>query len=301
MVFFFIYTVITAMVVLSLFISVITAAMFEVMEQTKNERAALSEHNQRSPKQKRARVLRKLQRKGSPSAHYLNVFFASSMNEHEDLPNLSQFTVLAAVHRVCWNMTTSAMFEGLVMCGIGSVAVVEVLDMNGLLTDHHKLEICQIVFTSFFCTEALLKILAQGTQPLIYLRDDWNKYDFCVVVFAAFERIPGFSTIAMDQLLRVALLFRVVKIFNYFPRLHLVTRSLAMSFKQVTWVLLMIVLMNVMFALVAMLMFGLNDPQHFGSFQATAVSIWMIETLDDWDHIMYTNMFGCENYGYYDT
>ena len=74
-----------------------------------------------------------------------------------------------------------------------------------------------------------------------------------------------------------------------------------MSFKQVTWVLLMIVVMNVMFAMVAMLMFGLNDPQHFGSFQATAVSIWMIETLDDWDHIMYTNMLGCENYGYYDT
>jgi hypothetical protein len=50
----------------------------------------------------------------------------------------------------------------------------------------------------------------------------------------------------------------------------------------------------------AMMMFGTNDPQHFGSFSVTAISIWMVETTDDWDTLLYTNMYGCADYGYYD-
>ena len=73
-----------------------------------------------------------------------------------------------------------------------------------------------------------------------------------------------------------------------------------MSFGQVNWVLLMILLINFIFALMAMMMFGTNDPQHFGSFSMTAVSIWMVETTDNWDTLMYTNMYGCADYGYYD-
>ena len=73
-----------------------------------------------------------------------------------------------------------------------------------------------------------------------------------------------------------------------------------MSFGQVNWVLLMILLINFIFSLMAMMLFGKNDPQHFGTFSMTALAIWAIETTDGWEGIMYTNMYGCADYGYYD-
>lgn len=79
-----------------------------------------------------------------------------------------------------------------------------------------------------------------------------------------------------------------------------VTRALQDSFHQVNWVLLMMLILNFAFMLVAMLLFGENDPQHFGTFSMAATAIWMVETMDDWDVLMYTNILGCAHYGYFD-
>ena len=283
MAFFFAFTVITAMIVLSLFISVITAAMFEVMEQNQRERVEQSEHNMLSPEMKRTRVVKELKRRGSLTREHLKAFFGLHTIENDDV-NASQYMVLAMIQRGSFRFTHSAVFHGTVMCVIFGVAMVEVCELNMIVTDHELLELLELIFTVFFSAEAFVKIVAEGTKPLHYFASGWNRFDFFLVLLAAAEQIPSTPMPHNDEAvgcIRVLRLFRVVKLFNSFPRLHLVTKSLLMSCKQVAWVLIMIFAMNFMFALVAMLMFGRNDPQHFGSFATTATSIWMIETFDD--------------------
>ena len=55
-----------------------------------------------------------------------------------------------------------------------------------------------------------------------------------------------------------------------------------------------------MFAAFGVDWFKENDKAHFGSIPLAMVSIWQIETLDAWEEIMYTNMFGCDQFGYVD-
>ena len=57
-------------------------------------------------------------------------------------------------------------------------------------------------------------------------------------------------------------------------------------------------LINFIAAAIGMLLFRHNDAHNFGTLPAAFVSIWMIETLDNWEELMQINMFGCDVYGY---
>ena len=61
--------------------------------------------------------------------------------------------------------------------------------------------------------------------------------------------------------------------------------------------MLMICIINFIFAIMAMLMFRNNDPVHFGNIASAVMTIWSIETLDEWEAVLYINMLGCDEYG----
>ena len=212
--------------------------------------------------------------------------------------------VVAFVQRICYRLAHSTIFQATVMAAIFGVATIEVkctqlalrfahqppldrdvdqvCDTNGFIGSEDLANV-QRWFLGFFTVEAIVKINAEGTTPLQYVADPWSRFDFSIVMLSYLEIIPlGLSSGGGIAFLRLLRLLRVVRLFNAFPRLRLVTRSLLMALSRVFWVLLMILMMNFMFTLVAMLMMGLNDPQHFGTFSQAAMSIWMIETADDW-------------------
>ena len=95
-------------------------------------------------------------------------------------------------------------------------------------------------------------------------------------------------------------LLRVVRLLNSFPALQSVTSSLILAFSNVIYVMLMILIINFVFAVIAMLLFAKNDPQHFGRMSSALISIWMVETFDAWENLLKINMYGCVEYGYYD-
>ena len=45
-------------------------------------------------------------------------------------------------------------------------------------------------------------------------------------------------------------------------------------------------------------MFRENDPIHFESLHLSLLSLFRVATLEDWTDIMYTAVYGCQNYGY---
>ena len=101
-------------------------------------------------------------------------------------------------------------------------------------------------------------------------------------------------------MLRLLRLLRVVRLLNSFPALQSVTSSLILAFSNVIYVMLMILIINFVFAVIAMLLFAKNDPQHFGRMSSALISIWMVETFDAWEELLYINMYGCTQYGYFD-
>ena len=55
--------------------------------------------------------------------------------------------------------------------------------------------------------------------------------------------------------------------------------------------------LNYIFAVLGIMCFGANDPEHFRSIARAMASVWHCEMLDSWEQALYINMFGCERYG----
>ena len=60
-------------------------------------------------------------------------------------------------------------------------------------------------------------------------------------------------------------------------------------------------LLSILFYIYACLgtfLFRGNDPVHFASLHLTLLSLFRVATLEDWTDIMYTAIYGCQQYGY---
>ena len=210
----FLYTIVTAYIVLSLFISVITSAMFEVIEQKQREKAAYDLLNAATPEDKRARVMAKV---ADPE-------FVAELNEFFGLPGsdvseFSQIPMVAYVQRKARGVANSVLFGGSVMCAIFGVAVVEVIETNKL-AGGSGLHIVQQTFLAFFTFEVAVKLTAQGVHPSLYFRDSWNRFDFTIVALSYLELLPFISTGGGVKVLRLLRLLRVLRLLNGFPRLR---------------------------------------------------------------------------------
>ena len=95
------------------------------------------------------------------------------------------------------------------------------------------------------------------------------------------------------MVLRLLRLLRVVRMLNKFPALKSITTALLHAFSAVGYVMLMICIVDYVFAVIGMIMFRKNDPVHFGHMSTALMSVWCMETLD-WTNILNINMLGCD-------
>jgi len=158
--------------------------------------------------------------------------------------------------------------------------------------------IAQIIFT----LEAVVKIIAEGSYPSRYFTDkedgSWNCLDFFIVIVGFLELTALKSLFANFPivLLRLLRLVRVMRLAKALPRLRSIVEALISGFSSVGWICLLIFVFNYIVACMFMLIFKDNDPFHFGSIGAAMFTVLRIETLDTWDQILYIAMYGCEGY-----
>ena len=286
--FFYTYTVVTAYVILSLFISVITAAMFEVMEMNKRQKldqAALLD----SPESKRQRLERSLKDANSEIRRNLDFFFGTHAKVEVDV---NELTPKQKVSHYARCVAEHPKFQSTVLCAILVVGALEVLAVEKVGDGATRRAIEHFIL-AIFTFECVVKLLADG--PAGYFADAWNKFDSLVVAFSYVGFVIDMGSITVLRLIR---LLRVMRMLNSVPTLRSVTESLMLAFGNVGYVMLMIMIVNFIFAVIGMVLFAENDPEHFGHIPMALMTIWMIETLDAWEDIMYINMYGCANYGY---
>jgi len=138
----------------------------------------------------------------------------------------------------------------------------------------------------FFLVEALIKIRRQGWPR--YWASDWNKFDFTVVVVSLPALLGPFfdvSQFAFILILRLGRLFRLFRVLRFIPNLDHLVAGIRRALRASIGVFLALLLINLILAVMATLLFRDLDPEHFGDPISSGYSIFQVFTVEGWNDI----------------
>ena len=162
--------------------------------------------------------------------------------------------------------------------------------MNGL----------EVAILIIFTAEVVIKVVAEFDKPFRYFYnngiDGWNNFDFVIVVGSLLPTGEGGGMLVILRLLR---LLRVLKLLKAFPQLQVIVEALLSGLSSISYVAMILMLFFFMMGIFFQILFVENDPWHFGTLPNAIYSLFRASTLEDWTDIMYTNMYGCANYGHF--
>ncbi|KAH8047863.1 low voltage-gated calcium channel [Aureococcus anophagefferens] len=92
--------------------------------------------------------------------------------------------------------------------------------------------------------------------------------------------------------------FDFVILVNFYPALNVAVSSIIKASANIFYAAIVLVLVVYVYAVIGILIFRVNDPGHFGTLHQAIAAVWAVCTTDGWDVIMYTNMYGCVRFGY---
>lgn len=195
-------------------------------------------------------------------------------------------------------LVKSDRFNNFIIWVIIAASVLVGVETYGEFADANRgiLSILDALILTIFVVEIVLKILAEGSRPWRFFLDPWNVFDF-VIVAATLLPVGG-EYMAVLRLARILRVLRVSRLVTRLPKLQLIVAALLRSIPAMGYVAALLLLIFYIFAVIAVFIYGENDPVHFGSLQIAMVSLFRAVTFEDWTDLMYINMYGCANYGY---
>ena len=149
------------------------------------------------------------------------------------------------------------------------------------------------IILGLFVFEICVKLISFGPRVHEFFKDGWNIFDF-IIVSACFLPFDGQSIIVL-RLLRV---LRIVRLVGTIPELKLIVNTLLKSIPSLGYFGVLLFILFYMYACLGTFLFRENDPIHFESLHLSLLSLFRVATLEDWTDIMYTAIYGCQNYGY---
>jgi voltage-gated sodium channel len=172
----------------------------------------------------------------------------------------------------------SGRFQTIIMGVIVANAVTLGLGTYDLGADAHRvLATCDDVFLGIFVVELAIRIAAFGRRPQDFFRDGWNLFDFVVIALAFAPGVRENVT-----LLRLVRLLRVVRLVSVMPDLRVLVRAMAHSIAPITSLGLLTLLLMYVYGMVGWILFGDEDPEHWGNIGQSLLSLFQILTLENW-------------------
>ncbi|NWY67470.1 CAC1H protein, partial [Erithacus rubecula] len=162
----------------------------------------------------------------------------------------------------------------------------------------NALEISNIVFTSMFALEMLLKLLAFGIFG--YIKNPYNIFDGIIVIISVWE-IIGQSDGGLS-VLRTFRLLRVLKLVRFMPALRRQLVVLMKTMDNVATFCMLLMLFIFIFSILGMHLFGCKfslktdtgdtvpDRKNFDSLLWAIVTVFQILTQEDWNVVLYNGM-----------
>nr|XP_055107921.1 voltage-dependent T-type calcium channel subunit alpha-1I [Symphalangus syndactylus] len=187
--------------------------------------------------------------------------------------------------------------------GIMMAILVNTVSMG---VEHHEqpeeltniLEICNVVFTSMFALEMILKLAAFGLFD--YLRNPYNIFDSIIVIISIWE-IVGQADGGLS-VLRTFRLLRVLKLVRFMPALRRQLVVLMKTMDNVATFCMLLMLFIFIFSILGMHIFGCKfslrtdtgdtvpDRKNFDSLLWAIVTVFQILTQEDWNVVLYNGM-----------
>jgi len=317
------FIVVSALVMLSLFVGAVTMSMSDSMADMKRE----AEETER-----KARLLKKKKRMDELAKE--NEFLGADQDVDETemtLANMSvrqreeakdklkmksllleawEGTILAEyvmqyppglrgkymkISEKCGWLATHANFVNFITLVIILAGVLVGMQTWPSLQDNDLLNFIDAIVLGIFTFEVVLKLIAEEFKPLHYFHSGWNTFDF-IVVAGSFLPAGG-DLVTMLRLLR---LLRVLKLLKSLPALAIIVNALIMGLSSIGFIGVILFMVFYLFAILGMMLFKENDPWHFGTLHVAMLSLFRSSTMDDWTDMMYINIYGCDLYGYVD-
>uniref|UniRef100_A0A8C9T5T0 Calcium voltage-gated channel subunit alpha1 I n=1 Tax=Scleropages formosus TaxID=113540 RepID=A0A8C9T5T0_SCLFO len=198
-----------------------------------------------------------------------------------------------------WGIVESKYFNRGIMIAI----LINTISMG---IEHHDqpeeltnvLEISNIVFTSMFTLEMILKLTAFGFFS--YLRNPYNIFDGIIVIISVCE-IVGQADGGLS-VLRTFRLLRVIKLVRFMPALRRQLVVLMKTMDNVATFCMLLMLFIFIFSILGMHIFGCKfslkteagdtvpDRKNFDSLLWAIVTVFQILTQEDWNMVLYNGM-----------
>uniref|UniRef100_UPI0037E75FFE calcium channel, voltage-dependent, N type, alpha 1B subunit, a n=1 Tax=Semicossyphus pulcher TaxID=241346 RepID=UPI0037E75FFE len=197
-----------------------------------------------------------------------------------------------------WKFVVSAPFEYSIMIMIALNTVVLMMKFHGAPDFYETmLKNLNIVFTTLFSLECILKIIAFG--PLNYLKDAWNVFDF-VTVLGSITDILVTEINTTDRLLNLSFLrlfraARLIKLLRQGYTIRILLWTFVQSFKALPYVCLLIAMLFFIYAIIGMQVFGnielnedtaINHHNNFRTFLQALMLLFRSATGEAWHEIM---------------
>jgi voltage-gated sodium channel len=155
---------------------------------------------------------------------------------------------------------------GLILVNVG---VIYLHTFDALSAYFAVLDAIDVGFTVFFAAEILTKVVDMpGPRKLrAYLRDPWNRVDFCSVLFALpsigvlvshdLELFAGFAT------LRSLRVFKFLRIIEYIPNGKRISSQVFHALKSISFIVLAFVVYSTIISIISVSLFKPYAPSYF--------------------------------------
>ena len=163
-------------------------------------------------------------------------------------------------------------FNGLVVACICIAGVLVGVQSYPSMDGNPVLAVFDVAVQIIFTVECLVKIFAEGAQPLTYWSGPergWNNFDFWLV-FICWLPFDG-GNVAFLRLLR---LMRLLKLVGKVKQLQVIVMGLAKGLGSVSYIMILMLLVFYLFAVLGVQCFRKNDPFHFGGLGIAMISLF---------------------------
>uniref|UniRef100_P27884-4 Isoform CBP103 of Voltage-dependent P/Q-type calcium channel subunit alpha-1A n=1 Tax=Oryctolagus cuniculus TaxID=9986 RepID=P27884-4 len=209
-----------------------------------------------------------------------------------------------------WQFVVSPPFEYTIMAMIALNTIVLMMKFYGASVAYdNALKVFNIVFTSLFSLECLLKVLAFGI--LNYFRDAWNIFDFVTVLGSITDILVtefgnNFINLSFLRLFRAA---RLIKLLRQGYTIRILLWTFVQSFKALPYVCLLIAMLFFIYAIIGMQVFGnigidmededsdedefqITEHNNFRTFFQALMLLFRSATGEAWHNIMLSCLSG---------
>ncbi|HAQ35586.1 MAG: voltage-gated sodium channel [Maricaulis sp.] len=135
------------------------------------------------------------------------------------------------------------------------------------------LPVIDMVIVSIFVAELFLKMVAYGPR---FFKSGWNWFDVIVVGVSLFPDAGAFTV------LRALRILRVFRLFSVMPEMRKVVEALMRAIPGMGAIIMVLGLMFYVSAVMATKLFGISNPDLFGSLGGSAFTLFQVMTLEGW-------------------